>query len=148
MRFLLHIVQKHFSLHCTELLFWSFEWRKGRRENWRGMRIFWLNAARKFFIFSTEISSRKIMGSRMREIAETWAVSVERVGGSACWIAQWFQMSKTCQKISSPKVISRVFPHKFLQTYITSVSGCLRFTFKKFVKSLQAQVWSVIFTII
>jgi len=33
-------------------------------------------------------------------------------------------------KISSPKVISRVFPYTFLQIYITSVSGCLRFTFK------------------
>ena len=31
---------------------------------------------------------------------------------------------------SSPKVISWVFPCKFLQIYITSVSGCLRFTFK------------------
>ena len=44
--------------------------------------------------------------------------------------AQWFQMSKIRQNISSPKVISRVFPWKFLQIHITSVSGCLRFTFK------------------
>ena len=39
-------------------------------------------------------------------------------------------MSKTCLKISSHMVISRVFPCKFLQIHITSVSGCLRFTFK------------------
>ena len=44
--------------------------------------------------------------------------------------AQWFQMSKTCQKISSPKVISRVFLCNFLQIHITSVSGCPYFTFK------------------
>ena len=25
-------MENHFSLHCTELLFWSFEWRKGRRK--------------------------------------------------------------------------------------------------------------------
>ena len=50
---------------------------------------------------------------------------------ATCWpSAQWFQMSKIRQNISSPKVISRVFPWKFLQIHITSVSGCLRFTFK------------------
>ena len=50
---------------------------------------------------------------------------------ATCWPStQWFQMSKIRQNISSPKVISRVFPWKFLQIHITSVSGCLRFTFK------------------
>ena len=39
--------------------------------------------------------------------------------------AQWFQMSKIRQNISSPKVTSLVFPWKFRQIHITSVSGCL-----------------------
>ena len=43
---------------------------------------------------------------------------------------QWFQMSKIRQNISSPKVISQVFPSKYLQIHILSVSGCLLFTFK------------------
>ena len=44
--------------------------------------------------------------------------------------AQWYQMSKISQNISSAKVISRIFPWKFLQIHITSVSGCLYFKFK------------------
>ena len=44
--------------------------------------------------------------------------------------AQWFQMSKIRQNISSFMVISRVFLWKFLKIHITSVSGCLCFTFK------------------
>ena len=47
-----------------------------------------------------------------------------RHSGSKC--------QKTRQKISSPKMISRVFPCKFLQIHKTSVSGCLRFTFKNY----------------
>ena len=47
---------------------------------------------------------------------------------AACATTQWFHMWKTRQNISLPKLISRVFPWTFLQ--ITSVSGCLRFTFK------------------
>jgi hypothetical protein len=39
-------------------------------------------------------------------------------------------MSKIRQNIILPMVISRDFPWKFLQLLITSVSGCLRFTFK------------------
>ena len=39
--------------------------------------------------------------------------------------AQWFKMSKIRQNISSPKVTSLVFPWKFRQIHITSVSGCL-----------------------
>ena len=45
-------------------------------------------------------------------------------------LCEWFQMAKTRQNISSPKVISRVFPWKFLQIHITSISGCLHFRFK------------------
>ena len=38
---------------------------------------------------------------------------------------------KLAEKLNSPKLISRVFPRKFLQIHITSVSGhCMRFTFK------------------
>ena len=37
-------------------------------------------------------------------------------------VAQWFRLAKTRWKFNSPKVISRVFPTKFLQIYITSVS--------------------------
>ena len=44
--------------------------------------------------------------------------------------AQWFQMSKTRQKISSPELISWVFQCKILHIHITSVSGCLSLTFK------------------
>ena len=43
---------------------------------------------------------------------------------------QWFQMSKIRQNIISPQVFSRVFPWKYLEIHVTSVSGCLRFTFK------------------
>ena len=41
-----------------------------------------------------------------------------------------FKCQKIHQNISLPMVISRVFPWKFLQHHITSVSGCLHFTFK------------------
>ena len=45
--------------------------------------------------------------------------------------AQRFQMAKNPPKISSPKVISRVFPYNFQHILIASVSGhSLRFTFK------------------
>ena len=40
------------------------------------------------------------------------------------------KLLKSATKISSLVAISRVFPWKFLQIHITSVSGCLRFTFK------------------
>ena len=45
-------------------------------------------------------------------------------------VAQWFQIAQNSPKISSPNVISRVFPCKFLQIHITSVYVCLDFTFK------------------
>ena len=45
-------------------------------------------------------------------------------------VAQWFQIAQNSPKISSPNVISLVFPCKLLQIHITSVSGCLDFTFK------------------
>ena len=55
-------------------------------------------------------------------------------------------MSTIRQNISSAKLISRVFPWKFLQIQITSVSGCLR-SHSKFAKQLQAQVCFDDFTI-
>jgi hypothetical protein len=47
-------------------------------------------------------------------------------------VLQWLQIAKKQQKIFSLDVISRVLPCKFLQIQITSVSGCLRFTFKMY----------------
>ena len=45
--------------------------------------------------------------------------------------AQWFQTAKNQPKISSLKVISRVFSKKCRHTLITSISGlCVRLTFK------------------
>ena len=46
--------------------------------------------------------------------------------------SQWFQISKTRQKIWLLDVISQVFPCKLLQIYITSVSGYLCFIFKTY----------------
>ena len=57
-------------------------------------------------------------------------IFVEHALKISSYSTQWFQMSKIRQNINSSKVISRVFPWKFLQIHITSVSGCLCFTFK------------------
>jgi hypothetical protein len=46
------------------------------------------------------------------------------------YATQLLQIAKTRQKIWSLDGISQVFPCKLLQIYITSVSGCLHFTFK------------------
>ena len=76
---------------------------------------------------------------RQHTVPSAWRTMSPARGGGEChqrtkqhWGPQWFQMSKIHQNISSPKVISRVFPCKILHIHITSVSGCLSFTFKKF----------------
>ena len=45
--------------------------------------------------------------------------------------AQWLQMAQTLQKYVSPEVISRIFPSKFQQIWIISVSShFIHFIFK------------------
>ena len=56
-------------------------------------------------------------------------------GGGACArpFSQYYTVVpnvKKPPKISQPKVISRFFPWKFVQIHITSVFGCMHFTYK------------------
>jgi hypothetical protein len=68
-----------------------------------------------------------------------------------CGAAHWFLKAIIRRKKGSPKVVSIVFPYKFLQIQIASVYGhgmpVVCTTYSKCVKSLQAWVWSVNFTI-
>ena len=51
--------------------------------------------------------------------------------GLHCDSTQWFQTAKTCPKIYSLKVISRIFPSKFQKIDLISVSGhCMHFILK------------------
>jgi hypothetical protein len=50
---------------------------------------------------------------------------------------QWFQTVDNCQKLSSLDVFLRIFPSKFQQIYLISVSGHSLASCSKFVKLLQ-----------
>ena len=65
-------------------------------------------------------------------------------------LTQWFQMTKSRQKINYSKVISRIFLNRLHQNCMISVSGDCIFKFRQFVASISVtshfhKFWYIIF---